>query len=360
MISSAVFYFLLFTISSLLVGFTSKISNKLFYDKAFKIVMLIISLFLPSYFAGIRFGIGTDYFNYVSIFEKLTSNMHTDTEFGYAFLNTFVGNLGGNEHTLFFIVSFITHLFIFLFLYHYRKHLNVGLGFFIYLLLYYNFSFNAIRQSLSMAIILYSYTFLEEKNLYKFLITSLLAISFHNSAIVIIPFYFVYNYFAKSSGFKRSLVYLLVIVLMINYEPIIHFFSVNILNTGRYLFYLDGADGSVGFGLLLIYLPLLLPGIIYNKKMINSNVSFQFFYFMFFTGFLLKFIGYFGGAFLTRIADIFLISLVWIVPYYYSILKKEMDSFLLASLVIFWVIAFWYYQSIYLEFNGTVPYNTIF
>jgi hypothetical protein len=58
--------------------------------------------------------------------------------------------------------------------------------------LYYS-TFNQSRQGIAILLVLYSYKYIKEKNLIKFLIIIALAVCFHFSAILAIIFYIIYN-----------------------------------------------------------------------------------------------------------------------------------------------------------------------
>jgi hypothetical protein len=98
-------YFFIFLITSIFAEISSKVKSK-----AIKIPFITITLFIPAFFAGIRYGIGTDYFAYVRVFNKIAAGIPVRTEFGFNFLNKIVGNFGGNEQIVFFIMSFLTIL----------------------------------------------------------------------------------------------------------------------------------------------------------------------------------------------------------------------------------------------------------
>lgn len=360
MVESSILYFFIFLVTSILAEFSSKLRIQTKIERLLKIFMVLITISIPAFFAGIRYGIGTDYFTYVTIFENIDKNFSGRAEIGYQILNWIVKSLNGNVHIVFFIISFITIFFVYLFLNDYKMQISVGLGMFVFLLLYYNFSFNAVRSAVSIAISLYSYKFIVSKEQGKFLFYAILSSSFHISAILTIPFYYIYNYFGKKNKYSRLLIYILIIITMINYDYLLLFASKYVFKNNYYLNYLPTGETNFGIGLFVIFGPLILPGIVFYKDLNNKNSNFKFYFFILITGFILKFVGYFGGDFLNRIAEHFLVSLVWIAPYYFTVFIKRKDKFLFALLVVFWIILYWYLNFIQQGFNETVPYITIF
>lgn len=357
--STALLYLSVFISSSLFVNKSSKIKGKFLPRKTLKLVLLLIGLSILSYMAGIRFGIGTDYFSYVDIFKVASLQSDTRIEPGYILLNVIVKFLGGNEHVLFFIVEFLTILFVYLFLNTYNEKIDLGLGMITFLLFYYNYSFNAVRQSLAMSIGLYSFVYIDKKNIKKFLFFIILAMSMHIGALIILPFYFLYNSLGKKSKMFRFFIYLVAFVGIINYQQIIFFFSNYILDSSYYLQYAKGGEVNLGIGWFVIYSPYILPGLVFFKKL-SKDTSFRFYYFLLIIGFILKLTIYFGGAFLDRVADFFLIVVVWLVPYYYKVFKKSRYLFWIPMWAVINSLVYWYVIYINNGASETIPYITIF
>jgi hypothetical protein len=62
------------------------------------------------------------------------------------------------------------------------------------------FSMNGMRQALAMSICLLSYEFVKKRKLIPFLITVLIAVLFHKTAIVFLPVYFLYKIKFNATG----------------------------------------------------------------------------------------------------------------------------------------------------------------
>lgn len=74
-----------------------------------------------------------------------------------------------------------------------KKSKMPGLSVFIYITLgLFTFSFSGLRQSIAMAIVFFSFKYIQEKNLIKFILCVALAISFHTTAIIFIVAYPLY------------------------------------------------------------------------------------------------------------------------------------------------------------------------
>ncbi|WP_442263717.1 EpsG family protein [Tissierella sp.] len=320
-----------------------------------------LSLSFPAFFAGIRYGIGVDYFSYVRIFNNVNNGYRVRTESGFSLINLIIGKLGGNEQIMFFVVSYLTFLFIYLAIKKYENTLSLGLCMLTFMLFYYNISFNLVRMTLSISIMLYSFDFIYEKKAIKFLASVCLAISIHNSSIVMLPFYFLFNNISKKNKLFKFVVYLFIIIMLFNYDILISFVSVNILKTNYYLHYIaESNQTSFGIGLFIINAPFILPGIIFYKRLVKIDERFSLIFFMINVGFILKFTGYIGAKYLNRISDVFFIAVVLIVPFYYKLFKEKTNSFIIGPSLILYIIIYWGYLYIYLASHQTVPYTTIF
>lgn len=152
----------------------------------------IFFLFCISMFRDKEVGLDTIEYVEPSYYARRTE---LTTGFGrFEFSNNVIENLipyFGN-HTGIWIYSII--LFVFVVLACKRFKINLAYAFFFFVLLnYFNISLNISRQFAAIAIILYSYSFLTEDNIKKYLFFPLviLAASFHITSIVIIPLFFI-------------------------------------------------------------------------------------------------------------------------------------------------------------------------
>lgn len=358
--ASSLLYFTIFIITGFLSEVSSRISSNNQLNKCIKNIFTTITLSIPAFFAGIRYGIGTDYFSYVRIFNNASLNNVTRIEPGYNIINITVRELGGNEHVLFFIVSFMTWFFIYQFLYNYKDNISVGLGMFIALLLFYNYSFNIVRQILAASITLYSFIYIDKKQWRKFLIVSLLATTIHIGAVIVIPFYYLYNKLGNKHFIFKVLIYLLVFFSIINYTFIIQFFSEQILKNPYYLKYAQPGETNFGIGLFIIFAPYIIPGLIFYNKFSKLNKSFELFFFLTIVSFIIRLVGYFGADHLNRIAYFLNVASIWLIPYYTSMLIKKLKWFWIPIISIGGVIIYWYITFILNGGAGTEVYTTIF
>ena len=181
------------------------------------------SVFISRFLLGIAFvsmvlvaalrdrTIGTDTGSYVGDFNRIRT-------FADAMSN---GNKGG-EYS-FWILEWLVHLvsseYLFFFLavalivvscYEWiiaEYSANLAITFFIFIAMFYTFFFNAARQGIACAIFALAIGPLLKRNFIKYAVIVLLAFLFHNTAIVMLPAFFLVN---RAATFKNSLIIVLV------------------------------------------------------------------------------------------------------------------------------------------------------
>ncbi len=163
-------------------------------DKAFLWVGSVILALLT----GLRHSVtGSDTSGYIAGFKQfrklpwssVIDDSHDYYEIGYRCLIKIIGYITNHENVFFTILALF-------FAYSLGKFITKNSkNRFLSLMLYFtvgafSFQITGVRQSLAMAILLFSFEYIKERKLVKFLITVVIASLFHQSAIAIIPMYF--------------------------------------------------------------------------------------------------------------------------------------------------------------------------
>lgn len=186
-------YFLILFLVVVWIYFEKKALNR----RAFWIPLFILAL-LP----GIRSShVGTDTENYTYNYgfkiDKNYYNFNDNIEKGYQILDYFILSFTNN----YFWLLFLTALFI-VFSYlrlikKYSSNYIFSVILFITLGLY-TFLFNGLRQALAMAVITYSVKYLLERKIIYYFLICLIASTFHISALIMVPLYFLINFKLKT------------------------------------------------------------------------------------------------------------------------------------------------------------------
>ena len=270
------YFFIIFLISLAALSSnlkTQKSSGKSFVIFSFALIIIFQALRKPT--------VGIDVVTYLSFFERLGLNsindflaLYSGVEPGFLYYNKLI-NVFTSDHQIFLGIVSAT-IFIPIAYVIYKNSSNFYLSV-IYLITLgiYNFTFSGIRQSLAIGIAFLSYEFIKRKQWVRFLLSILLASTFHTSALIFLPAYLLYNikiykkYFLFVMGiislifvFKSFLIRLIVFNGLGKYES-----QILDESTGAYTMF---------FVMLTIYITsLLLQGKTKNPVSLNAFSNFM-------------------------------------------------------------------------------------
>ena len=159
-----------------------------------------LCMFLP---AALRYGIGTDYFNYIDILNSRTLN--SNIEWAYRMMNDIIRYLNLDIQWIFIISSFLIYIPICFLV----KKNKIYVLFFI--LLVYLRSYNIIRQAIAISFVLCAFShYIENRKNIVLIIGALFASTFHFSALLILPLIL----FLKIR-FNKSFILIFLVILMV-------------------------------------------------------------------------------------------------------------------------------------------------
>ena len=328
------------------------ISRKVVKDKfQFKDFIILAILIL---FSGMR-QVGLDYKLYNTIYDsnfELTSR----TGIGFTYLMYFFKyDLSLDFQWLIFFISFFTNLLIYYYIK--KKSDNPGLSIILYVGLgFYTTSFNMFRQSLSIALVLFSSCF-EWKNR-KILKISCIIFAFviHSSSLIASFLYTVFELLKK----KKIPVCAALIIPLFGIAFYDNLFSYIIGSLDGYSMYLN-YDSSPGIGTymnvilyVLIGFILILPTI--KKKIEKSNSHNYKLYNLLLIGLCIMLLEVKNFLFF-RIAFYFTISIVILLADYY---KERRFRYKKEYSLLFYVCIFIYFLTYVYSFDGVLPYKLFF
>ncbi len=335
--------------------FIIKISIKDFRGKKHKL-NIDIAKYIPmiplTVIAGIRYGVGQDYFyTYVPIFEKTLAGNIGEAwgEIGYIYLNKFVTLFTSDYSGIFILTSIIFIFFVFMSIY--KESDNVPFSIMLLVLMGYYFCFmNGIRQMLAASILMYSITFIRKRNLNKFIICIVLATLIHSSALLFIPLYFLYN---RKIDYK--IIILSTFALFIT-SGLISEFLLKIIGTTKYAWYLDSLYKAERSGMIMILINflILLFAILFNKDKKNEiYIKIQWLAVL-----SMAFIGKIPVA--HRLLWVFGMPGVILIPNVIASRKNKKERALLTFVIALIYIIYFIYTIGVKNSNNVLPYRTIF
>ncbi len=243
-------------------------------------VYILFCIFLISLVAFRHVGIDNDSQNYqnmfitysYSSFNEIIRGGYGYVEKGYVLLNKIIASLGGDFRILMVVMAVLTGIFNYCFFY--KNSIYPFISLLIYLSFFYFYrDFTQIRYALSCALVFWSIKYYLDKKLKYFFIFFIFAISFHNSAFILllaIPFiHFV----------KNKLLYLLLplpsFLIGLTYNPLTFLLIKTVQDDNHLSIYINEEGGGslsisiLGYFLILIHYLLTKR----NSDIVKNNYS---------------------------------------------------------------------------------------
>lgn len=183
---------MLLYISVMIISFAFLNLSKRFNDK-FKKYAFITLAFIPLFLvSALRYNVGSDFASYQNWFNINNGVYLKYPDFAFRNLIFIIKMFTNNSQWLFVISSFLILFFVFKAARKNNDEYDMIIFLFVALGFYFS-SFNGVRQWIASSIFLCSYRFILDKKLFKYLLCIIGASLFHVSALVLLPFYFVFN-----------------------------------------------------------------------------------------------------------------------------------------------------------------------
>ena len=286
-----------------------------------------------------RFGIGTDYFNYVNIYDEAEIGLDFKNQIvepGYLFLNVISKLLNGG-YTL---VAFLSISIVFI---NIKKasskfSINPTLSIPIYICMFaISHNFNIVRHGLASSFIILAISYLHSKKRLKFLMFVLIASMFHTIALIAIPLIFIDKI---KVNFKTIILFFFIMFLMseIIYNYFEVFSNMNIYN--KLLFYqydyaggveINNSSNKLSFGTYVNITIIFLCLLFFDKDNVMEQNLIKIL--ILGVGFMILF--RFSGVFAERFAGMFYPILIFILPRLYQNMNIKPKIFLLFFLLLY-------------------------
>ncbi|WP_288614061.1 EpsG family protein [uncultured Bacteroides sp.] len=321
-------------------------------DARLKLLFLVLSFLIVSMFCGLRFFVGNDYGGYYYIFRNCRLGYPTRIEPSFFLLNKIFSNSTYGYIYVLFVSSVITVWLLYKLLIKCNiLYLGVFFLFTLNLLIMIN---DQVRQGIALSIFLYGFQYVEKKFFFKYSLFVILATTFHYTAILLLPLYFI-----RCFTFKPWMwIFLLLLVFFLHRIGLLSNIVVSVLeHTPIYGeiyqtkgVYFEAVQESSGLGTLYKLIIALVVAISYNKMKRNYYVD------LFLIGSILN-IFFVGFLLAERVSFYLLYANVVALPLLYlSTKKKIIRLFILVIPLTYFVV-----QSFSgLESHGAVPYRTFF
>lgn len=328
------------------VKFTDKKKEKI--SKVF----LFLSFLITYFFSAVRYDIGTDYsYIYVPYFYGIGNDTMQFPEIGFNVINKIIYILTGDYKVLFAITSLI---FIGL-IYKGIKDNSINITISVLMIFIgqsYFYSMNMIRQAIAIAFIFYGFKYIKEKKLVKYIIICAIAFTMHNTAILMIPVYFL-----SELNLSRKMKIGIIILCFFTKEIVGQIFQSLLINTKYYMYYDSMYNtGTITTTLLLTNIVIFALNLYYDSKedkeyKILSNINF--------IGVCLIIMGA-QIPLLDRLIRYFTIFQILLIPKLFEKEKNAKVRIIIEFLLLGLLFAGMYYQIIMLGGEEVYPYKWIF
>lgn len=202
-----------------------------------------------------------DLLSYYNIKDLLKSNYF---EIGYT-LYSYIIHLISNGNFRFFLVvtAFFSLIGIYDFIKRYSK--NYLLSIIVYICLqYYLFIFSGLRQGIALSIVCFSIRFIVQRKFWKFLCLVCIATTFHLSALIFLPAYFLSEYDINDKKLFFA-IGLIIIIYIFRYNIVYLFASLFFSN-----YSLNDNFGN-GYSLLVIYFVIFIFISIFKRNFLGKE-----------------------------------------------------------------------------------------
>lgn len=236
-------------------------------------ISLAVSVLIVSVLAGVRdLNVGTDIWTYGEwLFRSAAEhpqfsvfiNGHKEIDFLYLVLVYFTGRFFEDSHWLYFFTGLLIYGFMLAGLWRYRRKISVSFAWLLYLLIFYGDTLNAMRQCIAVSISFWALGFAFDKKYKKFAISIAAAILFHNSAIIALGTFVIWQLLNKHDSILSKAVIIIssLGVLLFYGQTIQVLVSLGVLND-RFIRY---TTVGTGFQLnpILIRIPFIIIIIVF-------------------------------------------------------------------------------------------------
>jgi|SRR5690625_343143 len=329
-----------------------------------KLLFIIVTTLQLIIINGLRhMSVGVDTVRYFKRFMEIVNGeveLFTK-ESGYNIAQIIINIFSDNFNVWLTIAA--SFIFVPLAIFIYKNSSRVFVSYILYLGLdFYLFTFNGLRQSIAIIIVLLSYNYIINKKFLKFLLIILVATSFHTSAIIFVPMYFL-------AHIKWSKIYMFMLGFIV---ILFYIFRFQIGKLLTILYYDDATwaldryeiSGGIGGTAIMIFIIILLGIAIYNpnkyfdkENIVLSNIMI--------ISFIIQMLSSFSYLF-TRLNMFYLVFIILYIPYLFEKIGKgtiklrpkeatAIESFGKLFLIILLVIH--YYNNTLIDGFEILPYN---
>lgn len=283
-----------------------------------------------------------------------------DYEVGFSLLIWLSSVIGSNFSSALFAIQAFTICPIYIALVKVRKSssISISLGLLVYLLLYFNVSLNLMRQWIAMAFLLLAITYLQDRKQLHYLIWSIIAFLFHDSAILVSFIVYVlwrYVYSRNSGYYRRTLIAALISLLVIVFGLRIVASLLSTFGFTGYIQYIGAGEVSVVPSQLFLLAPGVLLLLFFWKRYGNNKNQLYLLILSMIIGVFASQLGSITDQ-SSRLAQYFSYQAILAFPLAYSAISDRNQRRLFWTVSVLYCGVYWVIVYVAMGANQTVPY----
>ena len=329
--------------------FLAALSERCFRKGYKKLGILLIVLILCALvvIAGFRQNVGTDYKSYVAMY-----NNYSYLEPGNRLIFDIAHVMSDDYRVVFVLYALVTNSIALYAIYRNRNNASVALSVAAYLFVIFPFTLNVMRQGVAIAACLLVYVYFLEGRLKRSLILTIIAMLFHPSAAIVVPF-LVATMMSKDKKIVRNSILMSVMMaglIIVAYRV----FGMSFGSNGEYSNYIESTSFGVSSIILMAsYLPFLIFFRFFGKRINDRKTNILKGAVLF--GVVFEFI--FSSSEVSRCALYFTSALVVLMPMPFEKMQRNTNTGLIKMLYIGFLIA--YFVIVYNVYGraGIFPYS---
>lgn len=299
-------------------------------------------------------------------------------EIGFTTLIYIVTKIFNSFFAVLFSIEFFIIVPIYFALKKLKRKVNIPFGMLVFCLMFYNVTLNIMRQWIAMAFVLYAFSCITAKEKKRAILSIIIGMLFHISAIISVPIYSIFVFATNRRGanlcktyrirignltisldqsMQRTLMTLIIGLLLMTF---INTFASALRNIGlvEYASYITG-DAIFSIESFIVRLPILMIFLKYRYIFVQANLNGSFYIGMFLFEILTSQLSGITSQ-SWRISAWFSMFYILSFPQLLCEIKHKVEKRLTLLLIIFYMIIYWIYYYIYIGSHATVPYQLYF
>lgn len=364
-----IIYLFVFSISLLMLNWAS--GNRQIRTSRWFLLYLLLALFPPIFLAAARSPeIGTDTSNYLYFFHEVVNQKvtyvsfvesHLNVEQGFLLFVYLFGQLFRNDLWFLFATHCLVLIPLFYAGYKLKNMVSLPFALFFFLFLFYNESLNLMRQYIAMSFIVLAVVYMILNKKIKCIIVTIIAISFHYTAVISILIFLIYYLCKKFPINKYVITYFVLLAFLIYSLVNIASYLDIIFPSGsdyseKYAEYLTGQTGNISsLSTAIVYASI--AGVLFVRRKRFDSHQFDFFFLLALLAFLFNFLSMYSKT-LYRMSLYFSLFACLSMPIVFRRMKYRFDVITIFMELL--AVAYWYFAVVVHGSNQTYPYVSTF